>query len=627
MCGITGIIGLAKEASTAGVTHMLQVLAHRGPDDSGVFAGERVALGHQRLSILDLSAQGHQPMHSADGRYVITYNGELYNFRALRAELAQLGYTFRSSTDTEVMLYAYDAWGAACLERFNGMFAFALYDQEKGSVLIARDRLGIKPLYYASTSEEAFVFASEVRSILASGLAKPQLNVHALSAYLRYQSVPPPETLVAGIRLLEPGTYLLVKAGAVEQHRYWHAWQGEAIQPDDNNPEQNVRSLLEAAVQRRLISDVPLGAFLSGGIDSSLIVGIMSAGSTQPVQTFTVAFDDPRFEDGRYAAMVARHFKTSHTEVLLQTDDVLAQVPEAVAAQDHPSADGINTYVVSKAAKASGLTVVLSGLGGDELFAGYAGFKRLYQQQQWQSAWKFLPSAMRTFAAKAIGQRTASIGVKKIAQMLQTDGALASVYPLTRQFYAPDQVTQLLVQDTNGYDPYHQLLRDHLQGKPQQRIISQISYAELNTYMHDVLLRDTDQMSMAHALEVRVPFLDHTLVEYMMQLSDGQKFNKQQQKSLLVNAFAGMLPAEVLHRPKQGFIMPFADWMRGPLRAFCEQNLDVLADQPAFRAETIQRYWQDFLQGSKAISWSRLWLLVALGAWIARNGIRFEFGE
>ncbi|HMO39158.1 MAG TPA: asparagine synthase (glutamine-hydrolyzing) [Saprospiraceae bacterium] len=623
MCGITGIIGLETAAGKEGISHMLQALAHRGPDDSGVFADERVALGHQRLSILDLSAQGHQPMHSADGRYVITYNGELYNFQALRAELEQHGYTFRSSTDTEVMLYAYDAWGAACIERFNGMFAFALYDQQAGSILIARDRLGIKPLYYATTAEGVFLFASEVRSILASGLVKPHLNAHALSAYLRYQSVPPPETLVAGVRLLEPGTYLLVKDGQVEQQRYWQAWQGEAIS-SDTHPEQKVRALLEAAVQRRLISDVPLGAFLSGGIDSSLIVGIMSAGSTQPVQTFTVAFDDARFEDGRYAAMVAKHFKTHHTEVLLQTDDVLAQVPEAVAAQDHPSGDGINTYVVSKAAKASGLTVVLSGLGGDELFAGYAGFKRLYQQQQWQAAWKMIPEAVRTFAAKAISQQTAAIGVQKIAQMLQTDGTLASVYPLTRQFYAPDQVVQLLRQAPNGYDPYHSLLRDELKGKPAQRIISQISYAELSTYMHDVLLRDTDQMSMAHALEVRVPFLDYTLVEYVMQLSDQQKFNQQQQKSLLVNAFAGLLPAEVLHRPKQGFIMPFADWMRGPLRAFCAHHLAVLADQPAFREETIQRFWQDFLQGSKAISWSRLWLLVALGAWVERNGIRFE---
>ena len=628
MCGIAGLLNFPKKNGKAALEKMLSAIAHRGPDDCGSFSDKRVALGHQRLSIIDLSSLGHQPMLTADKRYVIVYNGEVYNYRDIRTDLQQKGYSFRSDSDTEVILYAFAEWGSDCLQAFNGMFAFAIYDTFEKKVFMARDRLGIKPLYLARLPEGRLIFASEIRAITQSGLFEAKLNEQVLSVFLKYQSVPPPQTLVRGIELLPAGHYLSVDKEGIEEKKYWDASQskGNGLPGNEASPEQTVRQLFETGVQNRLIADVPLGAFLSGGIDSSLIVGVMSQFSERSVKTFTVAFEDERFEDGRYARLVAQKFNTEHTEVSLSLDDLLHQVPDALAAQDHPSGDGINTYIVSKAARQSGLTVVLSGLGGDELFAGYAGFGRLYRQQQFRQAWKFLPSAFRKNFGTSLEKYAPSIKVHKLAQMLQTDGSLSTVYPLTRQFYAPGQIENLLSSSmpNNHRDPYIELLQKHLPVLQQQsqRVISQISFAELNTYMHDVLLRDTDQMSMAKALEIRVPFLDHKLVEYVMTLSDHQKFKKGHQKFLLVNAFKDILPLEVVNRPKQGFIMPFDSWMRGPLREMCKNHLNTVAALPVFNSTAVQQMWMDFQRGSKTISWSRLWLLVALGAWIQRQGIK-----
>ncbi|MEZ4701057.1 MAG: asparagine synthase (glutamine-hydrolyzing) [Rhodothermales bacterium] len=618
MCGIAGIIGSGVHNPAQTIQRMTDSLAHRGPDDAGIFVDDRVALGQRRLSILDLSANGHQPMASHDDRYLIVFNGEIFNYRSIRAQLVDRGHVFRSDTDTEVILNAYSEWGRACLERLNGMFAFAIYDRARQSVFIARDRLGIKPLYVARTREGALLFSSEVRSLLKSGLVPPRLNRRILPLYLKYQTVPAPSTLLEDVEMLLPGHWIEVTPHGDETQPYWHLLGNADSEAGTHSPERaraEVRQRVIDSVERRLISDVPLGAFLSGGIDSSIIVGLMSRMSSGPVRTFTIAFDDPAFQDGMHAARMASQFKTDHTEISLTYMDILQQIPGALAAQDHPSGDGINTYIVSRAVKEAGLTVALSGLGGDELFAGYSLFGRIARQQRAKILWRVSPQPLRSGIAHALHAVSPSIATQKIGDLLVSDGSLPQVYPLGRQCFAPAQAARLLSETGVVQDPYTALLQDSFRADHSTRLFSRISFAEARTYMHDVLLRDTDQMSMANALEVRVPFLDHTLVEYAMGLSDEVKRPNGVPKRLLVEAFSDLLPASIINRPKQGFIMPFDQWMKGPLKTLCLDNLDVLANSPAFRAPVIHQYWDAFRAGKKELSWSRLWLLVSLGAW------------
>ena len=622
MCGIAGIIGGDLNGRKAGIRRMNEAIRHRGPNDKGMFSDNWISLGHRRLSILDLSSEGRQPFWTSDGRHAIVYNGEVYNFASLRKQLRKAGYSFRSKTDTEVILKAYLAWGASCVQHFNGMFAFAIYDAEQQTVFIARDRMGIKPLYYARSQNGAFLFASEVRALLKSGMIERKLNQQILSHYLVYQSVPAPETLIEGVKVLLPGHYMLVTPEQIKIEQYWHLLENASPAARYHNEKavrKEVKRRMLKAVERRLVSDVSIGAFLSGGIDSSVIVGLMSQLRDQPVNTFSVVFDDPAFEDRHYAKIIANRFNTRHQEVTLTFDKVLQQIPEALALQDQPSGDGINTYIVSKAVQQAGLTVALSGLGGDELFAGYSLFKRLAMQQRALFFWRWFPQLLRGQVGRALYAVNPSIATQKLKRLVSSNGTLAEVYPLGRQCFSEDQVASLLSNNAGYDDPYVALLKQSYTAHADRGLLSRISFAEARTYMHDVLLRDTDQMSMASALEVRVPFLDHDLVEYVMGVGDEIKAPGNTPKKLLVESLAELLPESVIHRPKQGFSMPFEQWMKGPLQGLAEEHLQVLADMSVFDGGNIFYYWQAFLRGEKIVSWSRLWLLIALGAWCNNN--------
>ena len=623
MCGIAGIIGKASPNTRDTIQRMTVSLAHRGPDDAGVFVDDHVALGQRRLSILDLSPNGHQPMASTNNRFLIVFNGEVYNYRSIRGQLIDRGYDFVSDTDTEVLLNAYIEWGRDCLDRLNGMFAFAIYDREQKSVFIARDRLGIKPLYLARTQNGALLFSSEIRSLLESGLVPPKLNRRILPLYLKYQTVPAPDTLLEQVEMLLPGHFMEVTPSGEDTRPYWHilgSADNEARGHSMSRARTEVRQRVTDSVERQLISDVPIGAFLSGGIDSTIVVGLMSKMMDRKVRTFTVAFNDPAFQDGHFANRIARQFKTEHTEISLSYQEILEQIPASMAAQDHPSGDGINTFLVSHAVKKAGLSVALSGLGGDELFAGYGHFDRIARQQRGRLLWRYAPRALRVGLGHAMYSMAPTIATQKLRDLLASDGSLAEVYPLTRQFFGSAQTSSLLTEPDTVADPYAALFAESYAVDASAAIYSRISFAEARSYMHDVLLRDTDQMSMANALEVRVPLLDHTVVEYVMGLPDTLKRPNGVPKRLLVEAFSDLLPATVINRPKQGFFLPFDTWMRGPLQSLCAENLEALAASPAFRAPVVNAYWTAFSQGKKVASSSRLWLLVALGAWCRRHG-------
>lgn len=622
MCGISGIYNVKGNGDWSNpVAQMNTAQAHRGPDDYGVFAAPGIALGHRRLSIIDLSAAGHQPMSYAGGRYTMVYNGELYNYRELKAELADV--VFHTATDSEVILAAYARWKENCLDKFNGMFAFAIWDQEAQTLFIARDRLGIKPLYYWFQND-TLVFASELRSVLASGLPERIINKRALHEYLCYQTVHAPSTLVSGVQLLLPGSYIRAAAGGMSVHTWWAPGVAAASQQPREEPKLNdvygtISTLLTKAVERRLVADVPFGAFLSGGIDSSAVVGLMSR-ITGNVKTFNVSFDESEFSEAVYARMVAKRFGTEHTEIRLTPADFLNDLPAALLATDHPGGDGPNTYIVSKATKAAGVTMALSGLGGDELFAGYPIFKRAFTLRD--KAWVGnLPLGLRKLAGNTLQRLKPGVASAKTAELLGLpEMNFDAAYALSRRVLLQEQFEKLL-QDKNATVP--QLYFDHFFEKDETHLISHVSLAEICTYMQNVLLRDTDQMSMAHALEVRVPFLDYTLVEYVLGLPDKIKY-ADTPKRLLVESLGDLLPPEIVNRPKMGFTLPWEHWMKNELRGFCDEQLAVLKTNSFFSSEGISSHWQRFLAGDKHVTWSRVWHLVVLGHWMKTNQIEIR---
>lgn len=626
MCGINGIVGFENDNYVRQlIVGMNKTLNHRGPDDKGVFVKPGIALGQRRLSIIDLSKAGHQPMLSADKRFVITFNGEIYNFRNLKSQLKN--YPFTTQTDTEILLAAYQKWGKSCLDRLEGMFAFAIWDRTNNELFLARDRLGIKPLYYYQKNK-TLLFSSEIRSLLTTGIVPRQLYQEGLADYLRYQTVHAPATIIKNVKMLMPGHFMTFKMGNINIKEYWNLVNNkpEVLTEDKKYGDitKYVEALLRKAVEKRLMTDVPLGAFLSGGIDSSVIVGLMSQLSNQKVNTFSVSFEEEKYDESKYARMVANKFNTDHTEINLKSEDFLEYLPNALNAMDHPSGDGPNTYVVSKVTKDSGITVALSGLGGDELFAGYKNFKRLKKLTRNQWVLK-LPSFSRAWIGGLLEQVKPDSMSAKLSDVLKLPSwEINYTYPIVRQILQEQQLTTILNQEELQSNRVAEILHDYgLNGNVREKSLptfSKISVAVMSTYMQNVLLRDTDQMGMASALEVRVPFLDHHLIEYVFAISDIYK-HPSTPKKLLTDATKDLLPHEIKNRSKKGFTLPWQKWLKKDLKSFCAQELRRLGKRKEFNHTAIQALWHSFLQGDARVGWSRIWILVVLGFWLHKHNI------
>ena len=597
-------------------------LAHRGPDNDGVFTDESVALGHRRLSILDTSDASNQPYFSTDGNLVFIFNGEVYNFEELRTEIGS-SYSFSTSSDTEVVLAAYAKWGIDFLSKLNGMFSLAIWDKTKKQLIIARDRLGIKPLYYSET-DDSFIFSSELRALLESGLVKRKLDRSNLVEYLRYQTVHSPRTLIENVHSIPAGHYLILNDNERILNKYWEISEPQSLGnlKDETQVKTKIRSLLKSSVNYRMKADVPYGAFLSGGIDSSAIVGLMSEDSDLPVSTFSVVFNEREFSEAPYAELISKKFKTNHHEILLTADDFLKEIPNALKAMDFPSGDGPNTYLVSKVTKESGITMALSGLGGDELFAGYPIFRRSLQLHQ--NMWlKSFAGVFRNAAGSILKSIKPSIASYKMADVLGQEYIdLPHSYSVNRKVLFDKEINSLLTYSEKKMNPIvtHCKAIDISTDKSKLEIISKVSVMEMTTYMQNVLLRDSDQMSMAHSLEVRVPFLDHRLVEYSLLLSDKLKF-PHSPKTLLVDSLKDLLPNEIVNRPKMGFTFPWELWMKGELKDYCETQLISLKEREEFDGSGITTLWNRFLAGDKLVTWSRVWPLVVLGFWLEENEI------
>ncbi len=618
MCGIAGLITRqpTAPANPSLVQRMTQCLSHRGPDADGIWHEESIALGHRRLSIIDLTDGANQPLPDHTGRYVITFNGEIYNYQAIRQQLAD--YPFRTQSDTEVILAAYERWGTDCLRHFNGMFAFAIWDRQTRQLFAARDRLGKKPFYYF-LNNQYLLFASEVRALLKTDLVPRTLNPAALNTYLMYQTVPEPDTLVAGVRQLPAGHYALFANNQWTETRYWDLFTPPPVDPaliqNAGTIQQQVHTLLRGAVGSRMVSDVPLGAFLSGGIDSSAVVALMAEQSEQPVNTFTVTFGEVAFNESAYAQAIAKRFNTRHTELPLSADRLLHELPTILASMDQPSGDGPNTYMVAEMTKQAGITVALSGLGGDEVFAGYSTFGRYARLRQLAWLW-YLPTGIRKQLLSSLSPGRNKAKINELAALTSLNPA--GLFPLFRQSMPASGVAELVGKSAATTTPFEALFRQRQASLALLPPQSQLTISELTTYTQPLLLRDADQMSMAHALELRVPLLDYTLIEFMLRVPDRYK-NTAAPKQLLVDSLVPLLPQTLLQRPKMGFSFPWEQWMRHELRTFCSDRLHNLGQRGLIDSSILSQSHSQFLQGHPDVTWNHIWLLVVLEDWLDAN--------
>jgi asparagine synthase (glutamine-hydrolysing) len=623
MCGIVGSLVLDCCPIKPHLENMTLALSHRGPDDAGMELlpagnnGHRLGLGHRRLAILDLSPAGHQPMQDPDTGNLIVFNGEVYNFQDIRRELEGQGHRFRSQTDTEVILKAYARYGLKCLHRLRGMFAFCLWDAQRQRLFLARDRLGIKPLYYYHTSDR-FLFSSEVRGLLASGLVPRQLSLAGLDSYLALGAVQDPLTMIEHVYALPAGHYGIWQDGKFTVHTYWKL-PTQVNEEWEHRPRRKIvehlRELLEESIRLRLISDVPLGAFLSGGVDSSAIASLMTRASPMPPQTVSIVFPEQEFSEAPYMRLIAQRFGSVHREIVLTAEELFETLPEALAAMDQPTFDGINTYIVSKYTRQGGLTVALSGVGGDELFGGYPSFlwaPRLERLRQW------VPGPVK-YGVGALFQQALRHNdrARKLGRWFQDRDLDGCAYFLVRELFSPGDRRYLVpVLNSDVGQPNRAVLDESASLDNWNRV----SALELSHYMRNVLLRDTDNMSMAHGLEVRLPFLDHRLVEFMLSLPGDVKVAGNQPKALLVEAI-GDLPPEIMSRRKQGFTLPFSMWLRDQLKEEVETVLLGTVGAGAFREvldqTAVHGTWRRFLSGKGV--WVRPWALYVMQQWCARH--------
>lgn len=629
MCGITGAWCFNEKGYEVmkKIEAATEALHRRGPDSFGIYHHHHVALGHRRLAIIDISASGNQPMQDPTGRYVIVYNGEIYNFKSLRAELMQKGYTFRSNSDTEVLLYLYIEHKEQCLHKLNGFFAFAIYDQQEETLFIARDRMGIKPLLYYK-DENLLIFSSEMKSLLAYQVKK-QLNYTALYTYLQLNYIPAPLSILNQIYKLLPGHYIKVDTSGnftIEKYFQIHSPSLPIHQatPDYPTAIDKLRNLLSDSVQQRLIADVPLGTFLSGGVDSS-IISLLAARYSPYINTFSIGFrDEPFFDESPYAEMVARKLKTNHTTFLLTNEEMLEHLNDILDYIDEPFADSsaIAVYILSKQTRRK-VTVALSGDGGDELFGGYNKHAAEYRARQslllnkviqvFAPFLQYLPQSRNSKMANLFRQ------LNRYAEGLQH--SKADRYWRWCSYISEQQALQLLSAQSKiqlNLPHYTQIKQLYTRLIGNTDDLNDVLYADMHLVLANDMLQKVDLMSMANALEVRVPFLDYRIVNFMFSLPASYKIDKRRRKKILIDAFRNDLPEQIFTRPKHGFEVPLLKWFRNELFSMIHHDLlddQFVASQQLFDLQAVKRLKQLIMSGSPSEAQARVWGLIVFQYW------------
>lgn len=625
MCGITGFITENTLLDTAERTNLLdrmcRAITHRGPDDQGMMVEGRVALGMRRLSIIDL-AGGHQPISNEDGRVTVVFNGEIYNYRDLQRELEARGHRFRTDSDTEAIVHAYEEYGSSCVDHLRGMFAFALWDRREQKLFMARDRVGKKPLYYTLTPPGTLMFGSELKSLLEHPEFRREINTEALNAYVTFGYVPDPLTIFQGVHKLPPGHHLTFIRGRVQVEQYWDfPYQPieEHAAPREEDYLEELRALLDEAVRVRLVADVPLGAFLSGGVDSSAVVGLMARHMNQPVKTFSIGFHEDSFNELKYARIAAKHFNTDHHEFII-TPDICQVVDELVWHFDEPFADSsaLPTYMVSKLAREH-VTVALSGDGGDELFAGYTR----YMIDHRRSGFAHLPQFVRRGVMQPLSRHLPhgawgrnylnNVALDPLDRYIDSVSAFTSLNKSS--LYANDFHRQLLA--GGATDPAVESFRTYAAGVATDEPLDALLYLDSKTYLPGDILTKVDRMSMAVSLETRAPLLDHKLIEFVCsRIPASLKMNQHGTKVIFKRAVSDLVPAELLNRPKQGFGVPIQQWINTELRDYIR---DALTDRRAhergyFNARYVDLLFDEHNRGRRDHS-TQLWTLFMLELW------------
>jgi asparagine synthase (glutamine-hydrolysing) len=640
MCGIIGFqTNNHFQQLKDSLPEATECLSHRGPDDGGVYFDDMagVGLGHRRLSIIDLSSAGHQPMIGHDGQHVITFNGEIYNFKRIRQNLEDLGHNFKTATDTEVILAAYRQWGIDCLGRFVGMFAFAIWDRAERRLLLARDRIGIKPLYY-HLSDRSILFASELKALMAFKMFERIIDVDALPLFLHYQYVPAPKTIFINTFKLLPGSYLVFADGQASTERYWRLsekrkkFSPRSLKIDDYVAE--LDNLLTDAVTDRLISDVPLGALLSGGIDSSIVAALMQKTSTSRVKTFSIGFNEADYNEADWAARVARHLGTDHTEFYVSPREALDVIPGLPEIYDEPFADAsaVPTYLVSRLTR-SRVTVALSGDGGDEQFAGYV---RYWSTREMYRVFQHLPEDARRFAfsfLKMLPEKLLAAGYSPLRKILPQRFRVANfiekwnklisllkekqtseLYRMTICLWAKDELSKLIQTP---------LIRSNFEAAFETAdswpLLSQLMFVDQNTYLPDAMLTKVDRASMAVGLEVRVPLLDHRVLEYTCNLPENLKYRNGTGKFLLKKLLSRYVPQSLYERPKMGFGVPIENWFRNALKPLLMDYLspERLQREGLFDHRIVAIKIEEHMSG-KINHQYRLWALLMWEMWRER---------
>jgi asparagine synthase (glutamine-hydrolysing) len=626
MCGISGI-ALSRRRSAdvqeATLRRMRDVLQHRGPDDAGLFIEGPIGLAHRRLSIVDL-ATGHQPMSNEDGSIQIVFNGEIYNHAEHRSGLEARGHVFATHCDTEAIVHLYEEYGERCVDYLRGMFAFAIWNRRTRELFMARDRLGVKPLYYVHADDGSLFFASEIKALLAANAIRPALNVVALPDYLANRATSDDTTLFAGVRRLSPGHTLRWKDGKTEIACYWDARPGEASEDGSRSVTDYVdewRELFKTSVRLRLMSDVPLGMFLSGGIDSSAIAGVMSQMVSEPIKTFSVAFNDPEANELEYARLAARAFRTDHHEVLVEPSDFAAALPHLIWHEDEPLGHpaSVPLYFVSQLAQRH-VKVVLTGEGSDELLAGYYRYRttlwnlaagRLYHRVSTDGIRRLVRGVAAGVAPKSLGRKLPRTFLWRSPDIdsLYFDNFAVFMRGMQRDLFSKDLWGQL--ERVNPYAGMHH----YFDAAASASLLQRLLYTDLKTYLHELLMKQ-DQMSMAASIESRVPFLDHKLVELSTALPDRLKLRGWTTKYVLREAMKGLLPEAILRRPKMGFPVPIGRWFRHAFRPLLDEFVlgERTASRCLFQPDFLRRLVQEHVGGS-ADHTERLWALVNFEMW------------
>ncbi|MFP3978292.1 asparagine synthase (glutamine-hydrolyzing) [Marinobacter sp. KMM 10035] len=623
MCGFAGFLRTAstpgREAHQGWLDTMGQAILHRGPDAGSTWLDDAVGLVHRRLSILDLSDAGTQPMVSTSGRYVIAYNGEIYNFQELRDDLVSQGHSFRTRTDTEVLLALYEIHGPDCLQLLNGMFALAIWDRSARKLFLARDRLGKKPLYFYEANGQ-FVFASELKALTPAPFVKTELRHDAIKDFFAYQYVPDPKTIYKNVHKLAPGYWLETDGTHTHQQQYWDVSFGSPSNASLDELQDGLYNLIDDAVRLRMVSDVPLGAFLSGGIDSSAVVGLMAGHTSTPVTTCAIGFDSKRFDEVHWAKKVAQQFKTDHHEFTVK-DNVADSLASIARFFDEPFADPsfVPTYYVSQLARQK-VTVALAGDGGDENFAGYSKYYTDHVENRLRG---LFPAGIRHNLFPGLARLAGLINSGPTRKAKSLLGTLAldpdEAFFITNSFFRRDVwndlVTDELKRETQGYDPAD-ITRAHYKNADTDDHLSSILYTDIKTYLPGDILVKVDRMSMANSLETRAPLLDYRVVEYAAQIPSALKLNGKEKKYVLKKAFERMLPEDILYRKKMGFSVPLAHWLRHELRPTVEQLLLAPNSGVAnfFEPAGIRNLWQRHLAGDDQFT-QELWSLLAFELW------------